>query len=164
MVLCRTLRDFGFGRDSIEYRIHEEATDLIERLEQNCGKPMDLPQQLHIPLVSSLWTMIQGERVDPHDPFIVEMIREWQRAFYEFGQNIIQVGLTSAPLMKILHALDMVHFDQVFGRFFQFLGPAIDQHKASLAKEGEHARDLIDRYLLEVMVCHFCHTMLLIQT
>ena len=137
---------------SLEGKIQDEVSELILRLEKKTNQPISITDELYLPLVSSLWTMIQGEKIEANDSVFLGMMDEWHRGFFEFGQNIVQTGLANLSFMKILHFFGYVHFDEIFKRFFQYLDPVVQKHKESLGKQDEPTRDWIDRYLLEVQV------------
>ncbi len=136
---------------SAENNIQEEATEFLDKLEKQGRQPVDIIKFAYVPIVNSLWTIIQGERLDPTNPTYDKILEAWHIAFNEFGSNIGQQAVTSIPLMKLMQFLGVLHFQDVFKLFFSYLDPVIDKHEATLDKNGE-ARDFIDRYLLEVQV------------
>ncbi len=138
---------------SVENNIQEEATEFLDKLEEKGrhGQPVDLLKLAYVPVVNSLWTLIQGERLDPADPTYDKILEAWHLALYEFGSNIGQQAVTSIPMMKLMEYLGVIHFGEVFKLFFSYLDPVIDKHEATLDKNGE-ARDFIDKYLLEIQV------------
>jgi len=69
----RTLRDFGFGRKSMENFIMDEVNEFLKWIKKNDGIPISVNRRLVLATVSSLWTLINGER-QSHDDEILENI------------------------------------------------------------------------------------------
>ena len=59
----RNLRDFGFGKTSMEGLIHEEVEKMVEMLSQDTGKPTQLSLKLNIAIINALWKILTGEKV-----------------------------------------------------------------------------------------------------
>ena len=59
----RNLRDFGFGKVSMEGLIQEEVEKCIEMLSQESGKVTKLSLKLNIAILNALWKLLTGEKV-----------------------------------------------------------------------------------------------------
>nr|QST15073.1 CYP370C4 protein [Diaphanosoma celebensis] len=70
----RTLRDFGFGKSSIEGLVHFEIEELIKSLSAVRGAPINLANRFNLAVVNALWTMIAGTRFPHDDPEAVQSI------------------------------------------------------------------------------------------
>jgi hypothetical protein len=68
------LRDFGFGKKSMESIIHDEVSDLIERFKQNSGKPMSIDNAFNAAVVNAIWSVMTGERFKQDDPELMRAI------------------------------------------------------------------------------------------
>ncbi len=78
----RTLRDFGFGRSSMDDLIQDEVKDFGSFLEQNkVDKPIATRDLFHIPILSSLWTIVTGERASRNDPTLVRVMESMIKSF-----------------------------------------------------------------------------------
>jgi len=53
--LLRNLRDFGFGKSSMENLFLEEITKLNRKLGENVGQPIDLNGIMNVSIVNALW-------------------------------------------------------------------------------------------------------------
>ncbi len=60
--MLRNLRDFGFGKSSMEEIIHDEVTKLCQLLERIGKEPLDLSGTFNVSIVNSLWSIIAGAR------------------------------------------------------------------------------------------------------
>ncbi len=56
--LLRNLRDFGFGKTSMEDLFHDEVAKLCQQLSKKCGQPLDLSCTMHISVVNALWSIL----------------------------------------------------------------------------------------------------------
>ena len=70
----RHLRDFGFGKKSMESILHEEATALTERLKASNEEPLVFRSQLNTAVLNSLWSMIASERFEHDDPKLNQLL------------------------------------------------------------------------------------------
>ena len=59
----RNLRDFGFGKVSMEGLIQEEVEKCIEMLSHEAGKVTQLSLKLNIAILNALWKLLTGEKV-----------------------------------------------------------------------------------------------------
>lgn len=64
----RNLRDFGFGKRSMESFIQEDITDLIESFKKLEREPFVPHRLFSTAVVRSLWNIISGERFTYGDP------------------------------------------------------------------------------------------------
>ena len=74
----RNLRDFGFGKTSMEGLIMEEVKELLHWIKQQHGKPIALHRRLVLATVNALWTILSGERYEHNDPHLTEMLDNFQ--------------------------------------------------------------------------------------
>ncbi|OXA51275.1 Methyl farnesoate epoxidase [Folsomia candida] len=70
----RNLRDFGFGKKSMEIGIQEDVTDLISKLKRQNGSPITTERMLSLVVLSSLWSIVAGEKMSIDDPKATELL------------------------------------------------------------------------------------------
>ena len=58
----RHLRDFGFGKSSMEEMIRDECLCLAERLRSMDGLEVETKQLFNLSVMNILWRMISGSR------------------------------------------------------------------------------------------------------
>ena len=56
--LLRNLRDFGFGKTSMEDLFQDEIAKLCQQLSKKCGEPLDLSGTMNISVVNALWSIL----------------------------------------------------------------------------------------------------------
>ena len=72
--LLRNLRDFGFGKSSMEDTFHEEVQKLIDHLKSKSGKVMTLNRVMNISILNALWYILVGEKLQLDDPKLENML------------------------------------------------------------------------------------------
>ncbi|CAG7723409.1 unnamed protein product [Allacma fusca] len=64
----RHLRDFGFGKNSMEGLVLEEVDELLGWLKSQGNNPVCLNTKFNLAVVNSLWRIITGSRFSQSDP------------------------------------------------------------------------------------------------
>jgi hypothetical protein len=74
--MLRNLRDFGFGKSSMEEVLLDEASKLCQLLEKrSCdGSAICLPGSFNVSIVNALWTIVTGEKLDLEDPTLDKVV------------------------------------------------------------------------------------------
>lgn len=70
----RKLRDYGFGKTSMEGMIMDEVNETIERLNKTTGEYITVKDKLDVAVLNSLWTLLNGQRMKHDDPKIREIL------------------------------------------------------------------------------------------
>jgi len=77
----RNLRDFGFGKVSMESLIQEEVEKCIEMLSQETGKVTKLSLKLNIAILNALWKLLTGEKLEYDSPKSKEIVERFNDMF-----------------------------------------------------------------------------------
>ena len=70
----RNLRDFGFGKKSMEGLIMDEVNELIGWIKEQNGKPISLRRRFTLAVINALWKILSGERYDHDDPLLTRIL------------------------------------------------------------------------------------------
>lgn len=71
------MRDFGFGKSSMEDSIMLEVNEMIDSLKTRTDKPVaDIKDKFFVGVVNSLWAIMSGKRMNHNDPVMVALSRE----------------------------------------------------------------------------------------
>ncbi len=171
--MMTTLRDFGFGKSTMEEWINEEVSLLVESLEEKNGMLLSIEvssnilinsKAILVCLVSSLpplkiffnvatlnvlWRIVAGRRFDYSDPKLKELqvlIRE------ALGAGIKpNIAFIFPILRRIFPSLDvMERHSKRLAAMRDFLREAVKQHRETF--DRENLRDFIDTFLLKIEV------------
>lgn len=71
----KTLRDFGFGRKSMEILIQNEITDLIQYLSDLNGAPVQSKCFFNLAVLNALWSIITGRRFAHDDKNLKALVK-----------------------------------------------------------------------------------------
>ena len=69
----KTLKDFGFGKRSIEDSIHFEVQELTENF-LSCTGDSFIGTDFNVPIINILWQMVADSRFTPEDPAGMKMV------------------------------------------------------------------------------------------
>ena len=138
------LRDFGFGKRSLQSRVIEEIENVLQEVEKNVDKPFNIRHLLQISVSNIICSIVFGERYDYKDPEFIQQMNDMDEAL---RLNSAGSALNSFPILKYLPG-DMFNIKR-----FQFLvdrqnrrnDALIDAHRKT--HNPEEPRDYIDAIL-----------------
>jgi len=79
--VIKHLKDFGFGRQSMESIILDEVVDLVSRLKLTQGIPMSTRHFFNSASLNALWLITTGEKFKQDDPTLCELSETLNRYF-----------------------------------------------------------------------------------
>ncbi|ODN00908.1 Cytochrome P450 2J5 [Orchesella cincta] len=145
----RQLRDFGFGKSSMESMIMEEVNEMKDRLLAYKGRPIDdIKNMLSLAMLNSLWSIVAGTRYSQDDPKLRELARQITGAFDEAAKA--GAVLVLAPWLKhiIPGLIGYTSIRRTMRGLVDFVSKTIKEHKETVQEESP--RDFIDVYLNEI--------------
>jgi len=88
----RHLRDFGFGKNSLEGLIMDEVTELVDWIQFQHGKPLNLHRRYSLAVVNVLWTVLSGKRYAHNDPKLVAILDQLETYLQinNFGKFVLR--------------------------------------------------------------------------
>lgn len=75
----RHLKDFGFGKRSMENLVLDEVAELIQGFKRDVGKPISTQTRFNVAVLNSLWSIVAGERYSHDDPILEEIVKSIHR-------------------------------------------------------------------------------------
>lgn len=149
----KKLRDFGFGKSSMEDFIHEEIELLQQLLDQKLNQTLTMSLVFNLSVVNGLWTLLTGSRLSLEDSKLkelVEIVDEWVKSWSNASilnmfpsLRHVAPGFTGWTLTK-----------EANYRLIALITEAIDQHMLHFTKNIElirqAPRDFIDTYLIQI--------------
>jgi hypothetical protein len=71
----KTLRDFGFGKKSMESMVADEVNELIDTFKKLSGKPFQTQNKFNAAVLNALWSLVTGQRYSHDDPLLQDLIK-----------------------------------------------------------------------------------------
>eukprot|EP00095_Tigriopus_kingsejongensis_P011335 snap_masked-scaffold1422_size42147-processed-gene-0.1 protein:Tk11335 transcript:snap_masked-scaffold1422_size42147-processed-gene-0.1-mRNA-1 annotation:"cytochrome p450 2aa2" len=137
----KNLRDFGFGRKSLDHVIHEEAQLLIKSLLEEHWTHGDIliGTTFNAPVVNVLWQVVASTRFDPNAQKTKDMMEKLTERF--------KAGLTWSSAFPFLNRyLPLSKFNQDLLDFKAMI------RKEVIAHEQDHDPDLPPRDFMDVYI------------
>ena len=150
--LLRNLRDFGFGKSSMEDSIQVEVQKLCVYLETKINEPFDLNRITNVSILNALWFILVGERLELTDPKLLELMSGIDNILRGGGGSSSIAALLPHPAMAMWPGIKkLTGFDKsmkVFQDMQDFIKPYLEEHKKEL--DLDDAKDFMDLMLQEV--------------
>lgn len=148
------LKNFGFGKASMEGAIHEEVQQLCSFFQDKVDKPFNIGQTMNVYVVNALWAILVGERLGHDDPKALELARLIDTFFNTTSPavaTITQVCPSAAKLPLLQNYTGYKALGDVFSALRSTIEPYIEQHMQSY-DEMSPPRDFVDSWLQEMQV------------
>ena len=153
--LSKNLKDFGFGKSSLETLLDEEVLKLCKHLKQESGDgsvQVSMMQPLKLVIISILWAILFGEQQDLNDPKLVKLVNlidEGLRVVSPqtfLGLILPNPAMTNWPLIRSLTGMNLV--ESYRRGTSKFIGHHIKEHQQTM--DENNIRGFVDRQLLEI--------------
>ena len=141
----KTLKDFGFGKKSIEELINTELDETVEKFLDSNGNDFCLGTDFNIPIINILWQLVTGSRFTEDD-------NEGQRVIASINtmfKSYMKLFFTPYRILKMFPKLTVYEEQvEIFKIQRNFVLKQIQYHEETL--DIENPRDFIDVYLIEM--------------
>ena len=77
----RQLRDFGFGKSTMEPLIQEEVSQCISMMAKEAGRVTSLKLRLNVSILNALWRITTGEKLQHEDARCKEIVQKFYIMF-----------------------------------------------------------------------------------
>jgi cytochrome P450 len=147
------LKEFGFGKSSMEELIQEEIKQLCGSFDEQLDHPMSLDMVFNSSVVNALWTIISGTRFELDDPELKQLARILDEMVQESGNATVlnmfpSVRHIAPGLSGWTKVLD------VMNRLGSIIGRVVTKHQADFESDKESKmndpRDFIDAFLNQI--------------
>ncbi|TRY78879.1 hypothetical protein TCAL_12652 [Tigriopus californicus] len=140
----KNLKDFGFGRKSLDLVIQEEADLLIQSLlrENQEKNEVLIANTFNAPIVNALWQIVASNRLDPHDEATKDIMEKLELHF-KSRMEIIDFAPLIRPYLPISKS------SQAILELKEIIRKEILTHEQDFDPNAP-PRDFIDTYLTEI--------------
>ncbi|XP_035685840.1 cytochrome P450 2J6-like [Branchiostoma floridae] len=144
-----TLRDFGFGKRSLEGKITEECNALVQEILSHNGQPFDLKIMMQNAVSNIICSIVFGGRFEYGDPDFLRLIR-LLNSVVEAKPSFMDRLEMIHPVFRCLRFIGTSKNDKMtrmFQTLQQFYREQIEKHRVTF--DPNDIRDFIDAFLLE---------------
>ena len=146
----KTLKDFGFGKSSMEEIMHQEIRYFCDQLSKDAGPCVNLTNRFNVLVINSLWRIIGGKRFDYEDSSFSNLVNYLNKGFSAIAPTPRLALLFLFPFLRNW-APKLTGFDAMqkgYHGIYSFLEKEINEHKDNL--DLDNPKDFIDAYLAEM--------------
>lgn len=148
--VLKALREFGFGKKSLETKIHEEIDIFVKYVMETGGKPFDISRIIHVSVANVICSIVFGERFENNDERFVKLV-----SLLDEAATINKpTGLISCfPALRHLPGdmFKIKRFKKLFSEFLKYFSEQVQMHRDTY-HENE-TRDFIDAFIQEQHRC-----------
>ena len=147
----KTLKNFGFGKSSLETIMQEEIKNFCLDLSKDCQDgPVDLANRFNVMVINILWRIIGGKRFDYQDKKFAKLVEHLNEGFSAIAPTPKLALLFAFPFLKKIFP-KQTGFEDIrrgYHGVYEFLKEEIQSHVENL--DEDNPADFIDAYLLEM--------------
>jgi len=144
------LKDFGFGKDTMEEYIEEDLENLILHIETNwLGTPLDISHFFNNTVLSSLWRVISGESLKIGDSKLNDLLAVNKEMLLEFANPKTWISMTSVPLYNFMALAGLVKIGKPVDKILDYCDELIDSQR-NKSVDGEHSSTFIEAFLHKI--------------
>lgn len=141
-----SLRNFGFGKRTLQTRIMEEIDYFLAEVDSYKGKPFDIQPLISKSIANVIAALVFGKRFELTDRTSAEMCS----LLNEFvSSTAFQSSINFFPFLNYLPGdlFGSKKLKRDFDRIFEVMQSIVDEHRSTL--DENNIRDYIDCFLLE---------------
>ncbi len=142
------LRNLGFGKNTMEDIIAEEASDLCKYLEGTNGEAIDVRNEFNVSVLSVLWRLISNERLPRDDKKLKKLLWLLDKALQESQSFLARLTFVIRPLFYPNKYLKIYANFEAFSGMRQYAVETFEKHVETY--QDDNMRDFIDHYIKEI--------------
>ena len=150
--LLRNLRDFGFGKSSMEDTLLDEVEQLCNEYSKSQGSPICLDNSMNLSVINSLWAILTGEKLPIMDPKLVKIVSDFNASLSNIKNiNNLMLPLSPKPIIRlpfVQRRAGLQLWRDALTNLTKIIEAQINVHKSTI--DPDNNRDMIDLYLTEI--------------
>ena len=150
--LLRHLRDFGFGKTSMEDTLLDEVEKLCNEYSKVEGTPMCLDNTMNLSVINSLWSILTGEKLPIMDPKLVKIVSDFNASLSNIKNiNNIMLPLSPRPMIRLplVQRIVGLHlWRDALKNLTNIIEARADEHTGTI--DPDNIRDMMDLFLNEI--------------
>ena len=150
--LLRHLRDFGFGKTSMEDTLLDEVQKLCNEYSKVEGTPMCLDNTMNLSVINSLWSILTGEKLPIMDPKLVKIVSDFNASLSNIKNiNNIMLPLSPRPMIRLplVQRIVGLHlWRDALKNLTNIIEARADEHTGTI--DPDNIRDMMDLFLNEI--------------
>lgn len=140
----KTLKIFGYGKQSLEETINIEANEVIERFLSEKGDFL-MSSDFEVPIINILWQLVAGTRFTLDDPEGMKLVNSISFMF----KNFVKANFIPLKILKVFPTFfEYLETVTTYDVQKEYIMKTIDEHEHTL--DEDNPRDFIDSYLTEM--------------
>nr|APH81384.1 cytochrome P450 CYP3075C1 [Tigriopus kingsejongensis] len=149
----KQLREFGFGKSSMEDMVNEAVDKLLESYSQTLNQPMEVNLTVNVSVISALWRIVVGESFEDLDhPKLRKIVIAIDESLKMNGPLNPVTALLPHPAMSkwpiLKHLTGFSMSTNFVGNVLDLVNPYIEEHVKTF--DSNHMRDFLDVYLAHI--------------
>ena len=150
--LLRNLRDFGFGKTSMEDTLLDEVEKLCNEYSKYAGSPVCLDNTMNLSVINSLWAILTGEKLPIMDPKLVKIVSDFNASLSNIKNiNNLMLPLSPRPMIRLSLVQRIVGLHlwrDALKNLTKIIEAQVNEHKATM--DPDNIRDMTDLFLNEI--------------
>ena len=149
--MLRHLRDFGFGKSSMEDLFHDEVLKLCKTLAKKSEEPLNMSGMFNVSIVNALWSLITSEKLDHNDPALARIVSKVNylvrnaTPISPVAAALPDPRMSKWPFLNKISGMDILK--STFESIVEMVEPYVENHRKSL--DPDNIRDFLDLMLVE---------------
>ncbi|XP_033105279.1 cytochrome P450 2J5-like isoform X1 [Anneissia japonica] len=138
----RTLRDFGFGKRSMEHQIAEEVKTMISTLKKKADESVDMKVLLSTSVSNVMCKLIFNQRFDHKDKEFLMILDLINKAFLSQGR-----AYDFIPILRLFQRKKIASDRKIWESFYAYIAHQIKVHRQTFQQDD--TRDFIDAAIIQ---------------
>jgi len=144
------LKNFGFGKDSMDDSIDEGVVDLLQHIDDNwINTPLDVSQLFNVAVLASLWRMTSGESLCVGDPKLTDLCGKARALIFEFSHPLVAITSDFPKVFSFLNKIGCINVIKRANDIIEFCRKGMESCNVQEI-DGENPSTFIEAMLYKI--------------